>query len=367
MVAVPLCVPVTSRTVTCPLCVRASAGSIDPSVVVKLTTVPFWTGVPAPLVEAPLVTPVPFSMTVAMMFTELFRDAVGLSGINVITVPVGASSGTLSQATAISGIAKRTARMAERRCDIMTDAKDNTLMGLQGQGGRRSGGDAGYAMAALLVMIGVMAIVLSAVMPVWRHESQREKEAEMVFRGQQYVRAIRLYQSRFQTLPPSFDVLVSQRFLRKKFKDPITNDDFQPRFAGQTQPGAPGQNSGRGTAGNPGSFASSQGAITGVGGIIGVTSKSKDTSIRIYNGATHYNEWQFLYVNTAPGRLGAPGGRGQIPGRPGGPGVGPGGGPGFPGGRGTNPGGRGGRGVGPGVQPFPGTQPPIRRGGPGGL
>jgi type II secretory pathway pseudopilin PulG len=241
-------------------------------------------------------------------------------------------------------------------------------MGLQGQQGRRRP-DAGYAMAALLVMIGVMAIVMAAVLPVWRHEAQREKEAELVFRGQQWVRAIRLYQSRFQTFPPGFDVLVSQRFIRKKFKDPITGEDFQPLYAA----GQAGANRGGGPAPGSGSFASSnQGVVTG-GGIIGVTSKSKDTSIRVYNGATHYNEWQFVYVNTAAGR-------GQFPGgRPGGPGGRPGqppnpNNPGFPGGPGRGPGGPGrgpggpGRGFGtPGVMPFPGMPPqPIPGGGRGG-
>jgi type II secretory pathway pseudopilin PulG len=226
-------------------------------------------------------------------------------------------------------------------------------MGLEGQLERR--GQAGYAMAALLVMIGVMAIVMAAVLPVWRHEAQREKEAELVFRGQQWVRAIRLYQSRFQTFPPSFDVLVSQRFIRKKFKDPIMNDDFQPLYAA-------GQAGQRGTGPNQqvpgaGSFASpTQGVVTG-GGIIGVTSKSKDTSIRVYNGATHYNEWQFVYVNTAAGRGQMPGGQ-PFPGR-GGRGQQP--NPNnlpFPGGgRGGNPPGRG---FGPGMQPmqpFPSPQP----------
>ena len=44
-------------------------------------------------------------------------------------------------------------------------------------------------MAALLVSLAVMAVLMSVAMPVWRHEAQREKEAELVFRGQQYVRA----------------------------------------------------------------------------------------------------------------------------------------------------------------------------------
>ena len=33
-----------------------------------------------------------------------------------------------------------------------------------------------------------------------------------------------------------------------------------------------------------------------MGGIIGVTSKSTDTSIRLYKGRSHYNEWAFVYT-----------------------------------------------------------------------
>src|SRR6185436_2660640 len=63
--------------------------------------------------------------------------------------------------------------------------------------------------------------------------------------GQQYAHAIGLFQKKFaNAFPPNIDVLVEQRFLRKKFKDPITNDDFVllPGGAGAAAPGtgAPG-------------------------------------------------------------------------------------------------------------------------------
>ena len=56
------------------------------------------------------------------------------------------------------------------------------------------------------------------------------------------------------------------------------------------------------------------------GGIIGVTSKSKDKSIRLYNGRSHYNEWAFIFTQQVQqpgvggagiGAPGAPGQRGQ--------------------------------------------------------
>jgi type II secretory pathway pseudopilin PulG len=94
-------------------------------------------------------------------------------------------------------------------------------MELAGQGNR------GYAMAALLVGMSVMAVLMSALLPVWSHMATREKEEELIFRGRQYARAIGLFQRKYaNTAPPTIDLLVEQRFLRKKYKDPITNDDF---------------------------------------------------------------------------------------------------------------------------------------------
>jgi type II secretory pathway pseudopilin PulG len=215
-------------------------------------------------------------------------------------------------------------------------------------------------MAALIVGLSVMAVLLTAAMPVWKQLAQREKEAELIFRGQQYARAIALFQRRNGpgALPPNVTVLVEQRFLRKKYKDPITNDDFQPLTAGQVAPGstapgrgaaAPQQAAGRGSAGGVGS---TQPGVP-AGGVMGVVSKSPDESIRLYNGRNHYNEWAFIYTPPAstPGaRGGAPPGVGQ---RQGGPGPGR----GVPGQISNDGGRRGGFGVTPPQQP-----PPVRRG-----
>jgi hypothetical protein len=100
------------------------------------------------------------------------------------------------------------------------------------------------------------------------------------------------------------------------------------------------------------------GQVSG-GGIMGVRSKSKETSFKLYKGTgSHYNEWLFLF-STVSNRPGVPGGQ-AMPGMPmrGNPGQRgapvPGQGPG----RGINigPDGRG-RGFGPGP-----SQPGIQRG-----
>jgi type II secretory pathway pseudopilin PulG len=223
-------------------------------------------------------------------------------------------------------------------------------MYLQGQPGRR--GDHGYAMATLLVALAVMAVLMSAALPAWRHQAKREKEAELAFRGEQYVRAIQLWERKMGpgSRPPSFDILVQQKYLRKKYTDPMSADgEFQPLFAGLNQ--APGGGRGRGAAPTPpAGRGNPAGALAG--GIIGVRSTSTEASIRIYKGATRYNEWQFIHAGAAT----TPGGRGGSP-VPGGRGVQP--MPGGPGrGRGTGPDGRGigpgGRGFGPGIPGLPG-------------
>ncbi|MFO7692563.1 MAG: type II secretion system protein [Vicinamibacterales bacterium] len=213
-------------------------------------------------------------------------------------------------------------------------------------------GEGGYAMAALLVTLGVMGVVLGMAMPVWRTVVQREKEEELLFRGRQYARAIQLYQRKFAaTYPASVDVLVEQRFLRKKYTDPMTKSgEFEILYQGtlaQRQAasmagrgGTPGGTQpGAGRAGATGQMMTAPGSPFGSqttgpqGGVVGVASKSKEPSIRILDGRTTYNEWQFIWTpppatRTGPAGSTGRGGRGAQPGtmQPGAPrGRGPGG------------------------------------------
>jgi hypothetical protein len=230
-------------------------------------------------------------------------------------------------------------------------------------------------------------------MPVWKQDARREKEAELIFRGTQYARAISLFQRRHGpgTLPPNLDVLLDEHDLRRKYKDPITNDDFKVLTQGQGPVGPGGRgsssttdSSGRGSGSGSGSTTSTltptqigqratgpSAGPAGVGGIIGVQSKSTDESIKIYNGRNHYNEWAFIFQppvqapgTGAPGAPGRQGGAGRGGALPLGPGRGRGGPP-----TGQPPS-RGGFRIGPDgrietVTPNPPQSPPGGRG-PGG-
>ena len=181
-------------------------------------------------------------------------------------------------------------------------------------------------MVALLVAMSVMAIMMSAALPAYHTMAQREKEAELVFRGEQIARAIGLYQRRVANAPvPSIDFLVENRYLRRKYKDPITNDDFEPLTSGAG--GAPGDvgalvqqvqsqlqqfqgRAGGAAQGRGGAATQGRGGAV-VGGIVGVTSKSSLKSLRLYNDRDTYNQWIFMPV--ARGRAGAAGALGGGP------------------------------------------------------
>src|SRR5512141_3031257 len=94
----------------------------------------------------------------------------------------------------------------------------------------RAGGavrDDGFMMVAILIGMGVAAILMTAALPSWRQQTQRVREEELIFRGEQYARAIVLYMVKNRgAYPPTIDALVEQKCLRKKWKDPVTNDDF---------------------------------------------------------------------------------------------------------------------------------------------
>jgi len=183
----------------------------------------------------------------------------------------------------------------------------------------------GFTMVVLLVVMAIMAVGMLAVLPTWRQQAIREQEEELIFRGNQYARALVLYSRKNSNLLPSdIEVLHSGKYLRKKYKDPITGGDFGLMPAGQPvgasgggSAGAPGQ----GGAGRNGGTApqTGRGAPTGtqiLGSIQGVYSKSTNTSIRVYQNQQRYIDWPFtvqtaqLMMGRAAGPGGQPGGRG---------------------------------------------------------
>jgi len=126
----------------------------------------------------------------------------------------------------------------------------------------------GYVLIVMLLALAVMVIGLTAVAPAMATRVRRQREIELIHRGKQYARAIRLFYRKFGRYPARLEELENTnniRFLRKRYKDPMTpGGDWRlihygeaqltmpnngPLLPGATQPGATGTGAAFGVAG----------------------------------------------------------------------------------------------------------------------
>lgn len=162
----------------------------------------------------------------------------------------------------------------------------------------------GYALLIVvflttLVVVGTMTIGLRILT-----EGRREKEHEMIWRGKQYTRGIKLYYQKFGRFPTSLDDLTKPsngniRFMRQAYKDPMNKDDgswrliyvgpagqligsLNPAVSNVQMPGGAGQPAVAGAS--PGGFGSPPGASGG--GFLGAGSATGIGSPATSPGAT---------------------------------------------------------------------------------
>ncbi|MGH9529465.1 MAG: hypothetical protein ACRD2S_06040 [Terriglobales bacterium] len=200
----------------------------------------------------------------------------------------------------------------------------------------------------LILMVALLTIAAAAIAPSIAFQVKRDREEEMIHRGAQYARAVQHYYKKFNRYPSKIEDLESTnnlRFLRKRYKDPITGKDFKLVYLSEVQialasggagvggltpsassgpaggnqgqsantfgaPSSPGGGPNQSAPGSTTSGASKQGGgepgdtsssdklsgqTFGGGPIAGVKSTSKAQSIREYNKKNHYNEWLFIY------------------------------------------------------------------------
>jgi len=96
-------------------------------------------------------------------------------------------------------------------------------------------GEGGYALALMVFMLALIALATLTAVPDILTNGRREKEEEMIWRGKQYVRGIRLYVRYYQAhggttrFPTSMEDLtknkVGIRFMRQAYKDPVNSVD----------------------------------------------------------------------------------------------------------------------------------------------
>src|SRR5713226_10094185 len=95
---------------------------------------------------------------------------------------------------------------------------------------RCRGNQAGYALLLVLFLAALLLVSTMVAAPRILTEGKREKEQEMIWRGKQYVRGVKLYYRKMGRFPTSLDDLTKPkvgnlRFMRQAYKDPMNKDD----------------------------------------------------------------------------------------------------------------------------------------------
>ena len=96
----------------------------------------------------------------------------------------------------------------------------------------------GYVLLMMMLFVALLAIGAAALAPSVTLQIRRDREEEMIHRGVQYSRAIRHYVKKFGRYPTRLEDLENTqnlRFLRKRYKDPITGEDFKLLHVGEVQ------------------------------------------------------------------------------------------------------------------------------------
>ncbi len=95
-------------------------------------------------------------------------------------------------------------------------------------------GESGYSLLMVVFLVATTLVLSAAAVPNLLTEGRREREDEMVWRGEQYERAIGMYFQKFGRYPTKIDDLVKQtngvRFLRQAYTDPMNKEDGSWRF-----------------------------------------------------------------------------------------------------------------------------------------
>jgi hypothetical protein len=93
----------------------------------------------------------------------------------------------------------------------------------------------GYALLMVVFLVTLLLISAIAIAPSILTEGKREKEKEMIWRGKQYARGVKLYYRKIGRFPTTLDDLTkpkvgSLRFMRQAYKDPMNKEDGKWRF-----------------------------------------------------------------------------------------------------------------------------------------
>src|SRR6516165_10258353 len=89
--------------------------------------------------------------------------------------------------------------------------------------------ESGYAIVIVMFFLALLVLGVAAAAPTVLSDIQREREKDLVWKGEQYARGVKLYYMKMHKFPPSLEELTSNknsiRFMRQAYKDPMNQKD----------------------------------------------------------------------------------------------------------------------------------------------
>lgn len=139
----------------------------------------------------------------------------------------------------------------------------------------------GFTYLGILILVALAGVGLAAFSEIASHAAQREREAELLFRGNEFQQAIAAYYKKESRYPQSLEQLLEDkrypmpvRHLRRLYPDPMTGS---PDWALIDAPG---------------------------GGVMGVHSRSEEKPLKTgsfslknteFENAQRYTDWKFIH------------------------------------------------------------------------
>src|SRR5208337_5085741 len=137
--------------------------------------------------------------------------------------------------------------------------------------------EGGYVLLAVLLLVAFMVIAATIEAPVLVQQMKRDREEEMIHRGTEYARAIKKYYKKFGRYPATLEQLDNTnqiRFLRKRYKDPLTKDgEWKLLHYGDIA-----TLTGGAAMGTPAAVQGTQGGVQGLGSSLTQSQQSQATS-----------------------------------------------------------------------------------------
>ena len=161
-------------------------------------------------------------------------------------------------------------------------------------GGLRAG-DAGFTLIVLLVAVVVTSILLSVAVTTWVHVMRRADEEELIWRGRQYVTAIRCYVELRGVPPTELAQLVDAKCIRKLYAQPLSRDGSW-RILRSSAPGILAADQAQATAAGSGLMRRN---LRSSEPIVGVAAGISGAAIRAFEGSREYEEWEFVFGREA--------------------------------------------------------------------